>query len=157
MSLTLYKCSDDRRTLSKHLTSQTNIGSIVIKKPTTILNPEILINYFSGVLDYNYCYISEFDRFYFIDNIEVMTGNMVAIRCSVDVLYTYNSSIRTLNAILLRNENVGYTEITDNKLPISKNKLIKVYEFEGGDFNINSATNSSYNFVINVMGGAPSQ
>lgn len=153
MSLTLYKCADDRRTITKTLTNSVQIGTIVIKKPTTIISPEILINNFSGVLEYNYCYISEFNRYYFIENIAVLTGQMVELKCEIDVLYTYASYIGGLKGIATRNENAGFTEITDVKVPIRKNKEVKVYEFEGGDFNIDTALPSSFNFVLNIMGG----
>ena len=85
-----------------------------------------------------------------------MTGGRLEINCKVDVLTTYAAYIKTVPAVLVRSEQTGFTQITDNKLPISKNKLIRIAEFEGGDFNINSATNTSYNFVLNIMGGGAS-
>lgn len=42
-------------------------------------------------------------------------------------------------------------------LPLKGNKEMKVIEFTGGDFNLDSATENSYNFVLNVAGGGSNQ
>lgn len=156
MSLTLYVNGSDNRKIGKTLTSPTTAQILEIKRPCTITNPTIILHYINGIFDYNYCYLSEFNRYYFIDEIEVLTGGRVSIKCSIDVLETYQTQIKLLNAILLRGEIGQPTEITDNLLPLAKNKTVNVYEFTGGDFNINTATNANYNFVLNIMGGGVS-
>ena len=111
------------------------------------------MNYDAALLTANYVYCEAFSRYYFIDDITAISGGRLSISCRVDALYTYRATIGNVPAVMVRGENAGYTQITDNKLPIGKNKIIRIAEFEGGDFNINAATNTSYNFVLNIMGG----
>lgn len=153
MSMTLYTVKDDRRVVNKTLGTGHLVGDLHFDNPSSIMSPRVIIKYFDGLFNYNYCYISEFGRYYYIANIVVMSGKRVMLYCTTDVLYTYASQIATLKAIRLRSEESGPTEITDPNLPIHKDKIIKIYEFEGGDFNIDSATNVSYNFVLNITGG----
>lgn len=153
MSMTLYVNSSDNRQIGKSLTDSYVLSNIEIKRPCEMLNPTIIIKNITNVTKYNYCYIGEFDRYYFIDEIEFLTGGRVSLKCSIDVLETYATEIKALNGILLRGEIGEPTEITDNLLPLAKNKTVNVYEFTGGDFNINTATNANYNFVLNIMGG----
>ena len=42
-------------------------------------------------------------------------------------------------------------------LPLKGNKEMKVIEFTGGDFNLDTAGTNSYNFVLNVAGGGSGQ
>ena len=42
-------------------------------------------------------------------------------------------------------------------LPLKGSKEMKVIEFTGGDFNLDTATANSYNFVLNVAGGGSNQ
>lgn len=156
MFMTLYKTADDRRRIGKSLTDGFGINDIEIKQDTNILNPSIIIKYFSGVMTYNYCYISIFDRYYYITNINVLSGGRVELVCEVDVLNTYATSIKALSAILVRGSVGTPTMIIDNRLPIKQTKNVKTYEFSGGDFNIDIATKLSNNFVLNIMGGGAS-
>ena len=156
MFMALYKTADDRRRIGKSLTDGFRLNDIEIKQDTTILNPSIIIKYFSGVMTYNYCYISVFDRYYYISNINVLSGGRVELICEVDVLNTYASEIKALSAILTRGSIGSPTMIIDNRLPIKQTKNVKTYEFSGGDFNIDIATKLDNNFVLNIMGGGSS-
>lgn len=156
MFMTLYKTADDRRRINKILLNGYSLNDIEIKRDTNILNPSIIIKYFSGVMAYNYCYISIFDRYYYITNINVLSGGRVELVCEVDVLKTYETSIKALSAILVRGSIGAPSMIIDNRLPIKQTKNVKTYEFSGGDFNIDVATKLSNNFVLNIMGGGVS-
>ncbi len=157
MYMNLYQNGQDRRVIGKTLTNGFSINDIEIKQDTNILKPSIIIKYFSGVMAYNYCYISIFDRYYFIDNIQVLSGGRVELICSVDVLNTYATEIKALNAILTRGSIGQPTMIIDNRLPLKQTKNVKTYEFSGGDFNIDTATKLSNNFVLNIMGGGSTE
>lgn len=153
MFMTLYKTADDRRRIGKSLTDGFGINDIEIKRDTNILNPSIIIKYFSGIMTYNYCFISIFNRYYYITNINVLSGGRVELVCEVDVLNTYATNIKALSTILVRGSVGAPTMIIDNRLPIKQTKNVKTYEFSGGDFNIDIATKLSNNFVLNIMGG----
>ena len=56
------------------------------KDDIDILNPVLLVKkYTSG----NYCYISDFERYYYIDDVGLLKGGIYQLHCSVDVLKSY--------------------------------------------------------------------
>ena len=67
-----------------------------LKQDTNRLNPTILIYSDLSLEIMNYCYIDEFNRYYFIDKIEQVRKNLYRIHCKVDVLESYKLEI--LNA-----------------------------------------------------------
>ena len=67
-----------------------------LKQDTDRLNPTILIYSDLSLEIMNYCYIDEFNRYYFIDKVEQVRKNLYRIRCKVDVLESYKLEI--LNA-----------------------------------------------------------
>lgn len=73
-----------------------NTGTLYIckiKDGCSILAPVIEIyDHSAELFDYNYCWIGEFNRFYFIDDI-IMDQNVWTITSHVDVLATYKSDI----------------------------------------------------------------
>lgn len=69
---------------------------IPLKQDTNRLNPSILIYSDLSLEIMNYCYIDEFNRYYFIDKIEQVRKNLYRIHCKVDVLESYKLEI--LNA-----------------------------------------------------------
>lgn len=69
-----------------------------LKEPTDILNPVLILsNDPTGnapqYINYNYCYIAAFSRYYFITSFSVLTGGRVSISCAVDALATYRDKI----------------------------------------------------------------
>ena len=61
----------------------------------------------------NYAYIPEFGRYYFIDDIRVITGDKTEIRLSVDVLKTYETEVLTA---------VGTLNESDTPNPFASNR-----------------------------------
>lgn len=56
------------------------------KDDIDILNPVLLVKNYTGG---NYCYISDFQRYYYIDDVGLLRGGVYQLHCSVDVLKTY--------------------------------------------------------------------
>lgn len=67
--------------------------SVPLKQDTDILNPKLLIYSNSSLEIMNYCYISEFSRYYFIEKIDPVRKNLYRISCKVDVLESYKIQI----------------------------------------------------------------
>lgn len=53
---------------------------------------------------YNYCYVEEFGRYYFITNIVSVNFTLWEIHCHVDVLMSYKDQIKEQTAIVARQE-----------------------------------------------------
>lgn len=53
---------------------------------------------------YNYCYVEEFGRYYFITDIVSVNYTLWEIHCHVDVLMSYKDQIKEQTAIVARQE-----------------------------------------------------
>jgi hypothetical protein len=67
-----------------------------------ILNPEITLKYNATYLQYNYCYIPDFGRYYSFSAPPTITKKTITLHLHVDVLYTYRSVIMQSQCIAER-------------------------------------------------------
>jgi hypothetical protein len=156
MTINLYSTGDNPKTVSKTLTAISSVQGRATQ-PCNILRPELILSGDSAVnaINANYVYIPDFGRYYFIKNHTTDTAARIILSCEVDPLMSWAAGIKLSKQLVTRSESVGKpTEITDNQYPLSKHKKMDVIKFEGGQLNLDIATNTSYNFVINVAGGA---
>ena len=106
--LILYKNKSSDNTLNKTLTEPLEIR-VILKRDIDLTNPELILRDVIGydLTEYNYCEISELNRFYFIDSIESITNETNLFRCTCDVLSTYKLDILQCNARLKRSLKTG--------------------------------------------------
>lgn len=124
----------------------------LIKTTTSVLNPILVIeenkNY--NVFDFNYCYIPELRRYYFIEDIVYNLGNW-NVYCKCDVLATHAKSIRNSEQFIIRSTDRYNGNILDSfyntvPIPISNDESpivlgadiknnYRVYEYWLGDWN----------------------
>lgn len=123
-ALTLYKNTAENNRIDKtdYLTS---VGEITgyLRKETNIINPSIVIEY-TGVIDFNYVYISTFNRYYFVNNITSVRTNLWRLDMSCDVLMTYKETILNYECYVSRNENDYNEDIEDKYLPLEYEKVV---------------------------------
>ena len=122
LSVTFYQNLSDNNVLDKNITA---IGSSITMNPTetvSILNPVFIIKHDSTLLSANYCYVAEFNRYYFC-TVSVLTGGRMTIQCKVDVLMSAKDAIKNCSACILRNEFIGSNYIVDSKMPIDPNRF----------------------------------
>ena len=74
--------------------------SIVLKERVSITAPVIELE--SSAIGYNYCYISAFSRYYFVQSVDILNNNRIQFRLSVDVLGTYKTEILNSSLYVLR-------------------------------------------------------
>ena len=113
MQVVLYVNKSDKRKLEKELIEVANIDC-KIKDDCSILNPTLIIKIDS--VDYNYVYIPEFNRYYYIDDIITLNSRLKEISCSVDVRQSYREQLRNTSAIIARNERYYNQYIPDNMI-----------------------------------------
>lgn len=158
VSVTFYNCGDDKRVMSKTLTTGIS-ATAELYDPTSVTNPRLRVSYNANLLTYNYMYIAQFGRYYFITNVTTDSGGALIIEGAVDVLQTYKTEIAGLSAIVVRGARKNQsgsarsTWIEDPRLPIQSGRAVKAILFENTDLNIDTATLTSNNFVLNVAGG----
>ena len=138
MHLTLYYNSSERKVVGKSLN---NLGDAtgVIKGDCSIMTPTFILDYdpASGthyLTDVNYLYWSEAGRYYFVDDIQVLTGKRIMLICSVDVLQTYQVGIKQQIAIIDKQENRNETNLylSDGSFVSTEQTFNEVKNFQTG-------------------------
>lgn len=154
MILNLYRCTDDRRVVSKTLTPIASNVSIVPKERLDLINPFIRLAWNSSYLSANYMYISELNRYYYISDMQLNPGHYIDIIGNIDVLKTYDAQIRSMTATIIRSESVGApTPIPDSSLPIDPNREEIVSIILDKDPLGLAISATTENFLITVVGG----
>lgn len=111
MKINFYNCLDDYNKLNKTLSNKTELD-IVLKDRNNFINPNIILKNHISNFSFNYCFIPIFNRYYFIDNIEVLTNNLISLSLKIDVLMTYKNDI-----------NNSFATITESTEVLNENKL----------------------------------
>lgn len=104
-----------------------------LKESTSIINPTIKIAY-DGVVDFNYCYIPEFQRYYFITDIVSARRGIWSLEMRVDVLMSFKEEIRQLTAVIERNEFEYNSYLPDECVPSRCNPVYVYTEVENDAF-----------------------
>lgn len=129
MTIKLYHNDSDKRTVNKTLTNEGSLTGATIIDETTILNPRLKVRD-NGIImvQYNYCYIADFKRYYYITNITVSNGYII-IDCKVDVLMSYANEIKACTGVIARQENVwsGYLDDSENFTNQYNNVSLKAF------------------------------
>ena len=101
MNITLYTTADDVRTVNKALNTVKSVTATPTE-PMNILTPTLIINYDNNVLSANYVYIPALNRYYYIDNMDLLKGNRLLLTCRVDVLKTYEVDIKASKGLITK-------------------------------------------------------
>ena len=105
MTIKLYNNLSDKIVVDKNITQIGNDISGTLREDCSVTDPIIKLESTVGsnITKCNYAYISEFGRYYYINNI-VCTGKLFELHMHVDVLMSYRGSIRTNSAVISRQE-----------------------------------------------------
>lgn len=130
MVIRLYKNSSEPNKVGKTLGSELELTG-TLREETDILQPDVLIEA-ENLSQYNYMTIPQFHRKYFIDDITVVRSGLWRIRGRVDVLDTFESSIKALHVILTASDSDGDDYVTGEQWKTKVKALTDVRTFPGG-------------------------
>ena len=136
MIIKFYYNASDNRCINKKLLEECYFEG-TLREETSIIEPSILLQN-SIPLRYNYAYISDFKRYYFINNIESVRNDLWKLELKVDPLMSFKADILSLKVVVDKqsDESNGDEYIDDSSL-ISDNLMFnRVYNFSNG-FNDN--------------------
>lgn len=145
MDITLYVNNSEKNKIGKNLTNDFSLSG-TLRDATSIINPIILVE-LNEIANYNYCYISNFKRYYFITDITVIRTGLYAISLSVDVLESFKSDIKNLSVILLNTENVGANNYLSSQ--VFRNNVKSKTDI----LNFPNGLNDSGEFILITAGG----
>lgn len=97
MKLVFGKFVGDKRQLSKSITDTVEVTG-VLRDQSNLLNPEFLVK--TDMRDYNYCTIDEFDRCYYIRDVDIYRQGLWVVKLKEDVLMSYKDEILGLTGIV---------------------------------------------------------
>ena len=146
MTIKFYKNLSDKLVVDKDISQ---IGSDItgtLREGCSIIDPVIKFESSVGehLTDCNYAYISEFGRYYFINNIKCV-GNLFEVHMHVDVLKTYAAGIRSNSAVVARQESAYNLYLQDGVFKTYSQPHYEVKQFDGGF--------TDFEFVFSVAGG----
>ena len=107
----------------------------VLKADTSILKPTILLNDTGANLKgYNYMYIADFGRYYFIDDIVTKNNDIWEISGHVDVLETFKAAILSNTAVIKRQEKQYNLYLDDPEFHTYNYEQIQTLKFPANAF-----------------------
>lgn len=164
MTLYLYqiKCKRNEVDKSKYVGKPLHKFSHVHTKYTSsIMHLEIILQFDTTdekateqLCRTNYCFVHMLQRYYFIDDIQFMNGNMVKLICSEDVLFTYCDQIKNTSMMIRRNEKRYNGFYNDEKYPITNKKKIVIKTIGGSPFSKSDMDSGKRCIMLTTNGGA---
>ena len=145
MEVILYKNSSENNVIGKSLVQIKSV-ECNLKNDVSVVNPTFVLSYTDSLLDSNYCFIPKFNRYYFIDEIIPITGDRSIIKCRVDVLESFKDDIKSLTAIINKQETIADKFIDDGSWIVENKDFLQSYNFSNG-FNDNGE------FILITAGG----
>lgn len=103
MQFNLYVTTSEVIVLDKNLRLGEELNGNILDE-SSIVTPVFLIEA-ENISVYNYMYVPDFNRYYFITDISVVRTNLWRVSCSVDVLMSYKTYIRALACIIDKQQN----------------------------------------------------
>ena len=146
MEIKLYKTSSPRKKLVKDLTDIiTLVGTL--RAQSSVMAPTFTVQD-TAVVGYNYCYIPDFGRYYYINGINALRANLFELSLGIDVLMTYAAEIRNNAAIIdkVQPQYAAMPYLNDGSF-VSTNKM------EQTVINFANGFNDAGEFILITAGG----
>lgn len=153
MTVDFYTCTCDNRVVDKtNYLSEPITKTLQVFEQTGVFHPTLLLNYSADVVNCNYFYIHEWNRYYYIVGMEVMTGSRMTVTGSEDVLYSNKNEIMNLPAYVVRTEsNKENKLIVDNKKPVQANRRCHTILFPN---QLLDGVDTDRVYLLTVVGGS---
>ena len=158
-TMNLYKNSaeDIRVDKTDYLTYVGEING-TLRQSVNITKPIVDIEY-SNVPNFNYVFIPQFNRYYYVSDITSISKNIWGISLTVDVLMSFKNTIRAQNGFIVRNQYVFDVDIDDKRRSYKQQPEIKYVEIPNSIFDvtttgttISGGIDRGLRFVLTVVG-----
>lgn len=129
MTIILYQNLSESNKVDKNLSNQTNLVGY-LRSSSSILDPVFEIEKSDiEVPTFNYLYVVEWNKYYYIIDIVSLNTKLWQISCHVDVLMTYRNAIRQQYGIIARQENLYNLYLDDDKFLVNSQRMYVTKEF----------------------------
>jgi len=133
MTLVLYSVSDKRNRIDKTLENGYTVSGNM-KNALDVDNISINLQTEIETFTYNYCYIEELKRYYFIGTPEILPNGIITLPLKCDVLMSYKTAIENITGTIVKKDNANKFLSTYDKINDVRPTTQKI-EFEN-NFNV---------------------
>lgn len=145
MIITLGISQSEKNKIGKSFLNRTNFEG-TLRDETSIINPVVMME-IENPTGYNYAYIPEFGRYYFITDIVSVRNMLWRLSMHVDVLESFRNELQSCGVILSDTENIGADEYLPGDVWHSRVKeLTDIKTFPNG-------LSESGHFILITAGG----
>lgn len=130
MNIVLCNNNSEKNKINKTLTNQHTFTG-TLKEETNVTNPVILME-LENPTNYNYAYIPEFRRFYYIDDFVVVRSGLWRVSLSVDVLESFKNEILNTPVLISDSENINNNYLTGNVWKSNVKESTSIINFPTG-------------------------
>ena len=113
MTITLYKSPGERNILNRAMTTVKTLSAVEATDVLNIETPELLIDRDDSIIGFDYAHIPIFNRYYFLNSMEVVNGNQFKLYLESDPLESFSAGIDKSPCIARRSANHPNPEIED--------------------------------------------
>ena len=134
MELVLYTNNSDNKVVTKNITTLATING-TLREDCSIIDPVITVS--DSVMNNaiaaacNYAKIAQFGRYYYVRNITAK-GKFWEISMHVDVLASFQTQLKALDAVIARNENKYNLYLQDGFFKTYQNPHVSIKPFPSG-------------------------
>ena len=144
-TISLFKTASENNRVVKVLTDEKQLSG-VLRYQTSVLNPRIRIESAENIAGYNYCYIPEFGRYYYIIDITSIRTNVWEASMRCDVLMSYKDEIKSIIGVVVRQESNPNKLLVDRLERIQSDKEIDILYYP-------DAFSKNLQFILVTAGG----
>lgn len=134
MTIDFYKINDVKNKINKTLGIPYTISNVFFKSNNIdIIKPFLRLS--RDMTQYNYCFIRELNRFYFIEDVVIENNGIRNYKLSIDVLMSYKTEIMNNKTHIIESENV----INADNIEYSEknNEVVSTFNFPDNPFEDN--------------------
>lgn len=146
MVITFYNNISEKNVIRKTINNALTISG-TLRESTSVTNPVITIESPITIVGYNYCYIPDFSRYYYVVDVKSMRNNLWAVTLRVDVLMSFQNDIFNTPAIIDHTTEQGTTNYMNSNIwqSLVKDKTDII--------NFSSGLSESGGYVLITAGG----
>ena len=149
--IVLMKCSSENDVLGKAWTDAVKVeGKLMFSQDLT--SPVFTVE--GAYYNYNYAYVPEFERYYFINKPKIESGNIVTLPMNVDVLESFKDDIEDRYGILDRQEFSYNSYMTDSMIWTQANQKVDIVPFLDEDRAEAVFPRLNNRYILTIAGGA---
>lgn len=155
MTIVLYNSTAETDMLDKsgYLTQVSTLTGN-LRSGTDLVDPEIVVE-LDTLPSFNYVYITEFNRYYFVTDIGSVANKLWNIKLHCDVLYSHRTKILELECEVERNEYDYDLMLKDDKRTLESAYDLEIIENSrvGLEFDLPTTyPTDDYRYLIRVLG-----